>query len=205
MSANLPITWITRLLPVVLLALVNGCSGLEPELLNEVNKAPKDFLLGPEDVLEVTVWRNQELSRQVVVRPDGLISLPLIGDVKATGMSAAQLAEVISARLKEYKENPTVTVSVKEVNSYYVYVMGEVMKPGKLQLKSHATVLQAIAMAGGFTQYASRNKIRVLRVSKNGQGEPHEMRIPLHYDDVVAGKGEVTNFVLKSGDTIVVP
>jgi polysaccharide export outer membrane protein len=183
----------------------HGCSSLPPEILSEVNQSPKEFLIGPEDVLEVTVWRNQELSRQVVVRPDGLISMPLIGDVKATGLTAAQLAESIASRLKEYKENPAVTVSVKEVNSYHVYVMGEVVKPGKLPLKSHTTVLQAIAMSGGFTQYASRNKMQVVRVSKNGQGEPHEIRIPIRYDDLVSGTGSVTNFVLKPGDTLVVP
>jgi len=98
-----------------------------------------------------------------------------------------------------------VTVSVKEVNSYNVYVLGEVAKPGKYQLKSHTTVLQAIAMAGGFTIYASKNKMQVVRNSLNGDGRPREMRIPARYDDLVSGKGELGNFILKAADIVVVP
>ena len=113
-------------------AVLPGCAaGLE-----NVKEAPTvtDFLLGPEDVLEITVWRNQDLSRQTVVRPDGMVSMPLIGDVQASGQTANQLAARIADRLKEFKESPSVSVSVKEVNSYNVFVLGEVQKPGKYQL-----------------------------------------------------------------------
>jgi polysaccharide biosynthesis/export protein len=193
---------------LIVLAVLAGavaCTSLPKEVLDEVNGSSTEFLIGPEDVLDVVVWRNQDLSRTVVVRPDGMISIPLIGDVEATGVTANQLAERLAARLKEVKESPSVTVSVKEVNSYNVYVLGEVNKPGKYQLKSHTTVLQAIAMAGGFTLYASKNKMQVVRNRVNGDGRPQEIRIPARYDDLVSGKGELGNFILKAADIVVVP
>jgi polysaccharide export outer membrane protein len=193
------------LIVLTVLAGAVACTSLPKEVLDAVNGSSKEFLIGPEDVLDVMVWRNQDLSRTVVVRPDGMISIPLIGDVEATGVTANQLAERLAARLKEFKETPSVTVSVKEVNSYNVYVLGEVAKPGKYQLKSHTTVLQAIALAGGFTIYASKNKIQVVRNSGNGDGRPQEIRIPARYDDLVSGKGELGNFALKAADIVVVP
>ncbi|MGA6826508.1 polysaccharide biosynthesis/export family protein [Nitrospira sp. NS4] len=186
--------------------LLAACAEIPREAVEEVNRPlPKEFLLGPEDLVEVTVWRNQDLSRTVVVRPDGMISLPLIGDVQASGLTAAQVGERISKRLSEFKENPSVSVSVKEINSYFVYVVGEVMRPGKYPLKSYATVLQAISLAGGFTQYASKNKLAVMRSTRNSSGDDRQIRIPVRYDDLVMGKGQVGNFRLLSGDTIVVP
>jgi polysaccharide export outer membrane protein len=193
---------------LVLLALITatGCSGLPKEIAEEINKPlPKEFPLGPEDVIEVNVWRNQDLSRIVVVRPDGMISLPLIGDVQASGLTAAQLSDRIAKRLNEFKENPTVSVSVKEVNSYFVYVVGEVGKPGKYPLKSYTSVLQAVSLAGGFNPYASKNSMVVLRTVKTPSGEEHRIRIPVRFDDLVAGKDGIGNFTLRSGDTIVVP
>lgn len=199
-----------RVLVLIMLGIVAmsgaGCTELPREVVEEVNRPlPKEFLLGPEDVVEVTVWRNQDLSRVVNVRPDGMISLPLIGDVRASGLTAAQVAETISKRLAEYKENPSVSVSVKEINSYYVYVVGEVMRPGKYPLKTYATVLQGISLAGGFTQYASKNSMAVMRNVGGESGIGRQIRIPVRYDDLVSGKGQVGNFRLLSGDTIVVP
>ena len=183
-----------------------GCTELPKEVLDEVNRpVAKEFLLGPEDVVEVTVWRNQELSRTTVVRPDGMISLPLIGDVHASGLTAAQVSERIAKRLTEFKESPSVSVNVKEVNSYYIYVTGEVTRPGKYPLKSYATVLQGISLAGGFTPFASRNSMVVLRTIRNGKGEERHIRIPAGFDDLVKAKGPISNFTLFSGDTIVVP
>lgn len=183
-----------------------GCAELPKEVLDEVSRpVPKDFLLGPEDVVEVTVWRNQDLSRTTVVRPDGMISLPLIGDLHASGLTASQVAERIAKRLTEFKENPSVSVNVKEVNSYYIYVTGEVAKPGKYPLKSYATVLQGVSLAGGFTPFASRNSMAVIRTIRNGKGEERQIRIPAGFDDLIKGKGLVGNFTLISGDTIVVP
>jgi len=190
----------------VLLGMPMGCVPVSKEALNEaVKPVSKEFLLGPEDVLEVTVWRNQDLSRIVVVRPDGKISLPLIGDVQASGLNASEVAAKIAQRLTEFKENPNVSVSLKEVNSYFIYVLGEVLKPGKYPLKSYATVLQGVSMAGGFTPFASKNRMQVIRTHANEDGKENQIRIPVPYNELVSGKGEIENFTLKSGDTIVVP
>ncbi len=191
----------------VLLGMPIGCAPIiSKEALDEAAKpVSKEFLLGPEDVLEVSVWRNQDLSRSVVVRPDGKISLPLIGDVQASGLNASQVAAKIAARLTEFKENPTVSVSLKEVNSYFIYVLGEVLKPGKYPLKSYVTVLQGVSMAGGFTPFASKNRMQVIRTNTNEDGKEKQIRIPVPYNELVSGKGEIENFILKSGDTIVVP
>jgi len=190
----------------LLLGLPMGCTSVSQEALDEAAKpVSKEFLLGPEDVLEVTVWRNQDLSRTVVVRPDGKISLPLIGDVQASGLNSSQVAAKIAARLTEFKENPNVSVSLKEVNSYFIYVLGEVLKPGKYPLKSYATVLQGVSLAGGFTPYASKNNMQVIRTQTSEGGKENQIRIPVPYNELVSGKGEIENFILKSGDTIVVP
>ncbi len=184
-----------------------GCRGpaTKPMEYTE-HDAPAGFLLGPEDELEITVWKNLELSRITTIRPDGLISIPLIGDFQAAGLTAEALAQRITERLKQYfATTPSVSVSVKTINSYSVFVLGEVAKPGKYQLKSYITVLQAISTAGGFTPYARRNKLQILRVTENSDHIRREVHIPLQYDDLVAGSGEPGNIVLHSGDTVVVP
>ena len=161
-----------------------------------------DYIIGPEDVLDITVWKNADLSKTVQVRPDGRISLPLIGDVAAVSRTSAQLTEEISTRLKSYMENPTVSIVVKEVNSYAIFVLGEVVKPGRYPLKSKTTLLQAVTLASGFTQVASRNKIVIFRFAKDG--DPL-MKIKASYDDIVLRDGTNQNIELKPGDTIVVP
>lgn len=161
-----------------------------------------DYIIGPEDVLEITVWRNADLSKLVAVRPDGRVSLPLVGDVTAVGRTASQLAEDISIRLKEFKENPQVSIVVKEVNSYAVFVLGEVAKPGKYPLKTKTTLLQAITLAGGFTPVAARNKLVVFRFS---DGSEKDVKIKASYDDIILRDSAGQNVVLKPGDTIVVP
>ena len=168
-------------------------------------ETPAGFLLGPEDVLEITVWKNPDLSRVTAIRPDGLISMPVIGDVQAAGLTANALAHRIADRMKQFVQSPAISVSVKELNSYSVFVLGEVSKPGKYQAKSYVTLLQAISMAGGFTEYAKKNKLQVVRVRPNGDHKIHEMRIPVRYDDLLIGEGEPGNIILLSGDTIVVP
>jgi polysaccharide export outer membrane protein len=186
-----------------------ACAGSlpSPDVIAEANSANmKQFLLGPEDVLEIAVWKSEELTqKEVVVRPDGKIGIPLIGDVEASGRTADELANHIAERLKKYKENPSVSVKVREVNSYYVYVLGDVAKPGKYQLKSQATVLQAIAMAGGFSLYAAKNKMQVRRTVIGQDGSSKEFTIPARYDDLVTGSGAIKDFVLKTGDLVVVP
>ena len=196
-----------------LLGSVVGCFGpsrdRDIDIVGEAgntHNSQKDFLLGPEDVLDIVVWKNDDLTQKgIVVRPDGKISMPLIGEVMAGGLTSNQLASQIASRLKEFKERPTVTVSVREVNSYYVYVLGEVKQPGKYQLKSQATVLQALAVAGGFGIYAAKNGMRVIRTVQTENGESREIRIPARYDDLISGSGEIGNFFLKTGDVVVVP
>ena len=161
-----------------------------------------DYIIGPEDVLEITVWKNADLSKQVQVRPDGRISLPLVGDVSAVGRTASQLTGDIATRLGSYMENPTVSIVVKEVNSYAIYVLGEVNKPGKYPLKSKTTLLQAITVAHGFTPVAARNKIVVFRFGKDGEALT---KIKASYDDIVLRDGSNQNIELKPGDQIVVP
>lgn len=162
----------------------------------------RDYIIGPEDVLEVMVWRNQDLSKLVAVRPDGRITLPLIGDVMAVGKTPAELTELISRKMKEYKENPTVAIEVREVNSYAIFVLGEVTRPGKYPLKSKTTLLQALTVAGGFTPIAARNKLAVFRFGTNDHGDD---KIKASYDDIVLRDGIEQNIELKPGDTIVVP
>lgn len=184
-----------------------GCAQQRVDYIVQLT-APSDFLLGPEDVLKVTVWKSPDLSGEVTIRPDGTITMPLIGDVPAAGLTANVLARRIADLLMEYMSSPTVTVQVKEVNSYFIYVMGEVVKPGKYPLKSYANVMQGISLAGGFAPFANKNKIRVLRnVSTGSEGheEKHQIQIPVRYDDILKGTAVPGNFVLLSGDVIVVP
>jgi len=162
----------------------------------------QDYIIGPEDVLEITVWRNADLSKTVAVRPDGRISMPLIGDVVAVGRTPGQLTAEISTKLKEYKENPSVAIVVKEVNSYSIFVLGEVTRPGRYPLKSKTTLVQAITIAGGFTPVAARNKLVVFRFNDSGKGDD---KIKASYDDIVLRDGSMQNVELKPGDTVVVP
>jgi polysaccharide export outer membrane protein len=180
-----------------------GCG--KPDVIVPPGPPAEGFVLGPEDVIEVVVWKTPELSRQVVIRPDGKISLALIGDVVASGLTADQLAKAIADKYKALKENPTVSVNVMEVNSYYVFLVGEVVKPGKLPLKSYTTILQAISLAEGFTQFASRDSIMVVRTLKDEHNMHKEIRIPLRYSDLISEDGAVYNLTLQSGDTVVVP
>ena len=161
-----------------------------------------EYFIGPEDVLNITVWRNVDLSKEVTVRPDGRISLPLIGDITAVGKTPAQLSEDISTKLKEYKENPQVSIVITQVNSYVIYVLGEVAKPGKYPLRSKTTLLQGVTIAGGFNASAARNKIVVFRFTKDGAGQ---VKIKASYDDIVLRDGSNQNIELKPGDQIVVP
>lgn len=161
-----------------------------------------DYILGPEDVLEITVWKNADLSKLVQVRPDGRVSLPLIGDVPAVNRTTTELTDDIANRLKAFMENPTVSIVVKEVNSYSIYVLGEVKNPGKYPLKTKTTLLQAITLASGFTETAARNKIVIFRFSTDGEALT---KIKASYDDIVLRDGSNQNIVLKPGDQIVVP
>jgi len=164
--------------------------------------APSDYIIGAEDVLDISVWKNPDLSRVVNVRPDGKISLPLIGDVQAAGLTPNQLRDRIVERLKQYQETAVASVIVQSVNSYRIFMVGEVNAPGVYQLKSRTTILQAIALAGGFSQFASKNKIVLIRKSADGMSEE---KISIRFKDLVYSDHEDKNLILKAGDTVFVP
>lgn len=161
-----------------------------------------DYLIGPEDVLEIVVWKNTELSKVVTVRPDGRISLPLIGDVEAAGVTANALRESIKGRLKAFQKVPAVSVIVQQVNSYNIYMLGEVDRPGRYMLRSRITLLQALSLAGGFTQLASRNNILILR---KGDREKQEKILKFGFMDFIIKEDTRKNILLKRGDTVIVP
>jgi polysaccharide export outer membrane protein len=188
----------------VLLPLLFSCTPPEvrlPAPPPEEQSLSQDYLIGPEDVVEVMVWKNPDLSRVVNVRPDGKISLPLIGDLQAAGLTAEQLRDEVTKKLKVYyKEPPQVSVIVRQVNSYAIYILGEVRSPGRYVVKTGTTFLQAVTLAGGFTDFAATNRIMVRRRGKKGA---KETVIHIRYKDVIAGKQD--NILLKPGDTLIVP
>jgi len=159
-----------------------------------------DYIIGPEDMLQVSIWKNEAMSRTLPVRPDGKISLPLLHDITAAGLTPLQLRDKIAAALAEFMPNPEVSVSVMQVNSYRVSVLGEVQKPGVLQLKAPTTVLEALALAGGFRDFASPSKIVIFRKDASGQTQ----KLRFNYNRAVGSAGE-ENVSLKSGDVVVVP
>ncbi len=159
-----------------------------------------DYIVGPEDILEISVWRNPDLSREVMVRPDGRISLPLIGDVTSVGLTTSELRDRITEKLKAYKENPTVAIVVKAVNSYYFYTQGAVLLTGKVPLLSRTTLIQAITLAGGLAPDAVRSRITIFRLGRDGEAP---QKIVVSYDEIILRGAE--NIVLKPGDTLVVP
>jgi polysaccharide biosynthesis/export protein len=162
------------------------------------------FVIGPEDVLEVAVWGNTEVTRTVPVRPDGKISLPLVNDIQAAGLTPIQLREALTKALTPYIPEPAVSVLVREVHSFKVTVIGQVKTPGRYELKGRATVLDVLALAGGLNEYAARGRIVVLR---DEQGTPRQ--IPFPYDKLTSKKaskpGGPENLCVRPGDVILVP
>jgi polysaccharide export outer membrane protein len=158
------------------------------------------YLIGAQDVLDVDVWKEKELTRTVEVRPDGRISLPLLNDIQAAGLTPMQLAANITDGLKKFITDPQVTVIVTQINSQRVYILGEVNKPGAYPLLPGMNVLEALSTAGGFTMFANTKKIYVLR-----QEAGKQKKLPFNYKRVVSGKSADQNVVLRAGDQIVVP
>jgi len=158
------------------------------------------YVIGAEDILYIHVWREEALSRTVPVRMDGYISLPLIHEIRAAGLTPLQLKEELTRRLKEFIENPNVSVIVMEANSFKVYVSGQVRNPGVYRLRSETTILQIIPMAGGFTDWANQKKILVIR-KEDGK----EKRFVINYKNLMKGENLESNLILKAGDTIIVP
>jgi polysaccharide biosynthesis/export protein len=161
--------------------------------------APDNYVIGPSDVITVTVWQQEKLSGNVLVRLDGKISLPLIGDVTAAGKTPLELANQISIMLTKYVQDPNVSVVLTQSNSKRIYLLGEVAKKGPVPMTPGMTLLEAIADAGGLTDFANAKKIYILRVDGGTQ-----QKIPVHYKEALKGNSQ-SNVALKSGDTIVVP
>jgi polysaccharide export outer membrane protein len=166
-----------------------------------VSNVDEPFRIGREDVLDIAVWRDADLSRTLPVRPDGFISMPMVGEIQAEGKTPAELSEEIKTRLAPYIQQPRVTVMVHEVNSARIFVTGEVAHPGAFPMKGRISVVQAIALAGGFSDFANKDGILVIR---QGQGQ-EGAEIPVRYSDMVADNNNRRDLFLKPGDTVVVP
>lgn len=166
----------------------------------EIGTDNDQYVIGAEDVLYIHVWKEDAFTRTIPVRMDGKISLPLIQEIKAAELTPLQLKEVLTRKLKEFIENPVVSVTVVEANSYKVYVSGQVRTPGVYRLRSETSVAQIIPMAGGFTEWANQKKILIIR-NENGR----EKRITVNYKKIIRGDDSSSNVILKTGDTIIVP
>jgi polysaccharide export outer membrane protein len=165
------------------------------------NVASEEFVIGTGDMLAVNVWKEAEISRVLPVRPDGKISLPLIGELQASGRTARQLQDEITKKLKDYVAEPEVNVIVQEIRSQKFNVLGMVARPGSFPLTKPMTVIDAIAMAGGFRDFAKQKDIYVLRRDASGK----QNRLPFNYKEVIKGHSPQQNVELQSNDTIVVP
>lgn len=202
-----------RLLSGILLSIALSMVGLHAQD-NSVPKPPApstsgakeptsvagpDYIIGADDVLHVSVWKEPDLTNTLPVRPDGKISLPLLNDVQAAGLTPMQLANSLTEKLKKFLADPRVTVVVTQMNSQRIYVMGEVLHPGSMNLLPNMSMLQALASAG-FTQFANTKGIYLLR-NENGK----QQKMPFNYKQVIKGEAMDQNFILRPGDTIVVP
>jgi polysaccharide export outer membrane protein len=178
-------------------------SSAQPISATDAATKPHDntFVIGNDDVLAINVWKEPDVSRSIPVRPDGKISLPLAGEIQAAGLTPLRLEREIASKLQNYISEPEVTVMVQQINSEKFNILGQVARPGSYPLTNSATVLDAIAVAGGFRDFAKRKAIFVLRQNPSGG----ESRIPFNYKDVINGKNPGQNIKLEPRDTIVVP
>lgn len=183
---------------ILLFPMVSSFAGESPETAGDF-EGDTEYRLGPEDHLRISVWDNKELTLDLVIRPDGKISMPLIQDVVAEGLTAPQLASDIKNKLSAFIVNPEVSVIVLQVNSPKYYIMGSVVRPGTYPLREEISVLQALALAGGFTQFASPKKIKLVR----NTGGKQQIR-KINYYDMIEDGG-AGNYILRPADTIVVP
>jgi polysaccharide biosynthesis/export protein len=174
-----------------------------------LDPASREYRIGPQDVLQIVVWQNADLSRTVPVRPDGLISLPLLNDIPAAGFTTMQLRENLRQRLEKYMPSAEVSVLVMEVNSFQVTVIGAVQRPERYTLKRPTTVLEALALAGGFKDFADTERVVVLRAEAvwvDGRlWDRSFKRIPFNYKKIISVGGQTENFALESGDIVIVP
>lgn len=159
-----------------------------------------DYRIGAGDTLSIVVWQNQELTQQVPVRPDGFISLPLVNEVKAEALTPMQLQKALTDRLSQYVTNPVVSVIVTQIGSFKVSVLGKVRGPSRYDLNAYVSVLDVIAMAGGFDEFANKEEVFVLRpLSTTYQ------KIPFNYSQAISAGGKSVNFQVRPGDIIIVP
>ena len=173
-----------------------------PSTGSSANKAhDASYIIGDDDVLAINVWKEPEVSRKVPVRSDGRISLPLAGEVQARGQTPLQLEQELASKLQSYISEPEVTVMVQQINSQKFNILGQVTKPGAYSLTNSATVLDAIALAGGFRDFAKKKSVYVLRQNADGT----QTRIPFNYKEVLKGENPAQNIKLQPRDTIVVP
>lgn len=177
----------------------------EPKQVQDAPALAQEYVVGEGDLLRINVWKEPEISQSVTVRPDGNISLPLINEFRAAGLSPREIQELVTYKLKSVLTNPQVTVTVAEVRSKMVYVTGEVGKPGAYSIVAPMNVLQLIARAGGLTQFANRKEIYILRPGNQENTASKETRLKFNYKEVVKGHNSEQNVVLHSGDTVVVP
>src|SRR5262249_531660 len=184
---------------VIAPALAGAQAPVAPSPERDANRssAPDAYRIGPEDVLQVSVWKNMDISRSVVVRPDGKISLPLVNDVQAAGLTPLELRDVLTKKLADYMPTPEVSIIVSDIKSFKVTVIGEVAKPGRYELKGWTTVLDVLGLAGGVTQFASPSSMVILQ----SDGKTVK-RIPLNFNKVAGGQ---ENFYLRNGDIVLVP
>jgi len=164
------------------------------DVVTEIDK----YIIGPEDVLDIFVWKEESLTKTVPVRIDGKISLPLLDDIQAAGLTPLQLKEELTKRLSGFVDNPTVTVTVKEANSYRIFISGEVKQPGIVRIRSEVTLVNLIIMVGGFTEWANKRKILII-TKENGK----EKRIIANYNKII--DGDIPDIVIKPGDTVIIP
>jgi polysaccharide export outer membrane protein len=195
---NLP-TIVTLLIALLCIGFLPSCGG-KKAIEQSIPSPGTQYIIGPEDVLQIFVRNEPELSLSVTVRTDGKISLPLINDVQVIGLTPVELREELTKRFSNYLENPTVSVIVEEVNSLKIFVDGEVNTPGVYDMKREVNVLQAITLAGGFTEWANKSKIKIFR--KHGGVEKI---ITINYNKIISGKHPELNIPLQPGDSVIVP
>ena len=185
-------------------ALLILCLAVQQNVLAEDATTPPAngyaYLVMAEDVLEISVWKEESLKREVLIRPDGMMSFPLVGHIQAAGMTPEELEKIIAKRLKSYISDPVVNVSVIKASGNKIYVVGKVNRPGMYVVGQFVDVMQALSLAGGLTPYADGDDITILRREGN-----KELVFEFDYDDVEDGDSLEQNIVLKSGDTVVVP
>jgi polysaccharide biosynthesis/export protein len=178
-----------------LIILLLSCS-----LANAASASLPVYKVGPGDVLNISVWKEDGLQQEVLIRPDGGMSFPLAGDIQAGGKSVAELQKILTSKIKKYIPDPVVTVAIRQIQNNKIFVVGKVNRPGEYVGTSYIDVLQALAMAGGLNAYASSNNIKILRRVKAGIKS-----MPFEYDEVAGGYKLKQNIILQSGDVVVVP